>query len=267
MSHNKVSMYDIEPHVAEIYDQQENYINDVDLIRKLIGKRKSLRILEPFCGTGRILIPLVIDGHQAVGIDQAKVMLDRAHEKISQLPYDVQDRITLTKADVTSEDWPGDFDLVILGGNCLYELATAEEQEECILRASNSVKPGGYIYLDNSHMEGGLDESWQQLDIDEKAFPTGTCEDGTYIQTERERIWFDIAQRLVRYRRRTKILFPDGNSKTEEYMMQCHPPSKIEMQTWLENQGFTVEKVYGDRSGSSYEDTSSRAIFWAKKKY
>ena len=259
-------MYDIEPHIAEIYDQQENYTNDVELIRNLIGTRESLLILEPFCGTGRILIPLVTDGHHAVGLDQAKVMLDFARQKISQLPNVVQDRITLTKANVVNEVWPIGFDLVILGGNCLYELATAEEQKKCLLRASRSVNPGGYIYLDNNHMEGTLKESWQQLDMDEKAFPTGTCENGTRIQTERERIWFDIPGRVVRYRRRTKIVFTDGNIKTEEYTIQCHPPSKIEIENWLENYGFVVEQIFGDRAGNLYEETSNRAIFWAKKR-
>jgi SAM-dependent methyltransferase len=71
-------VYDIEPHIAEIYDQSETYTDDVKLIRKLINGRGPLRILEPFCGTGRILIPLALDGHETVGLDQAKGMLSRA---------------------------------------------------------------------------------------------------------------------------------------------------------------------------------------------
>ncbi|MBA7702108.1 hypothetical protein ES703_110865 [subsurface metagenome] len=258
-------MYDAEPHIAEVYDQIEALTEDVEIVRSLIGNRGPLCILEPFCGTGRILIPLADDGHSLVGLDQARGMLDRAHEKITQLSDEVRCRITLDEVDVTTDEWPKDFDLVILGGNCLYELATPEEQERCITCAATSLKSGGYVYLDNDHMEGTLHESWQQLDIDEKAFPTGTCEDGTYIQTERERIWFDIIRRLVRYRRRTIITFPDGNIKTEEYLAQCHPPSKVEMQTWLEKHGFVLEQMYGDRLGNPYEETSPRAIFWAKK--
>jgi len=265
MAQNKVSMYDVESHIAEIYDQQENYTNDVELIKKLIGGRESLRILEPFCGTGRIFILLLIAGHQVVGLDQAQVMLNRAQEKINQLPDEMKTRVALTKTDVLNEDWPLGFDLVILGGNCLYELATAEEQEKCIARASASLRPGGYVYLDNNHMEGTLSESWQRLDIDEKAFPTGTCKDGTKVQSERERFWFDIPQRLVKYRRSTRITFADGSIRTKEYIVQCHPPSKVEMQTWLEKYGLVVEQVFGDRAGNPYEDASNRAIFWAKK--
>ncbi len=265
MSHNKTNMYDVESHIAEIYDQTDAYTDDVELIRKLIGDRGPLRILEPFCGTGRILIPLALDGHELVGLDQAKGMLDRARTKVGQLPEQIQHRINLHEADVITDEWPVGFDLAVLGGNCLYELATAKEQEECIIRAFTSLKPCGYIYLDNDHMEGDLDISWQRFGV-RQGFPTGICSDGTRIDSTVETIWFDVSRRLARYRRRTIITFLDGNIKTEEYLMQCHPPSKVEMQTWLEKYGFVVKQVYGDRAGNPYNEESPRAIFWAEKK-
>ena len=120
-------MYDVEPHIVEVYDQQETSADDVELLRSLIGNRGPLRILEPFCGTGRIFIPLAGDGHSLVGLDQASGLLNCAHKKSTQLSDEVQCRITLAEADVTTDEWPKDFDLVILGGNCLYELATPEE--------------------------------------------------------------------------------------------------------------------------------------------
>jgi hypothetical protein len=79
------------------------------------------------------------------------------------LPDDVQKRIQLQCADVTVETWPTEFNLVVLGFNCFYELATAEEQEFCIYRASRACKTGGYIYVDNDHMEGDLDTAWQDM--------------------------------------------------------------------------------------------------------
>jgi SAM-dependent methyltransferase len=264
VSLNTINMYDIEPHIAEIYDNQENYSDDVELIRNLIGDRVALNILEPFCGTGRIFIPLALDGHNITGLDQARGMLERAHSKINKLPEDVRSRITLIEADVTSGDWPENFDLVILGGNCLYELATPEEQEKCIISAANSLKSGGYVYVDNDHMEGELDPSWQKTGITER-FPTGRCLDGTTIESEGETIWWDVRKRLVRYRRRTEVNFPDGSHMQKEHFVQCHPPSKVEVQSWLENHGFIVERVFGDRATGPYVETSERAIFWAVK--
>jgi SAM-dependent methyltransferase len=174
MSYNTTNAYDIEPHIAEIYDQVETCADDVALIRRLIGGRGPLRILEPFCGTGRILIPLALDGHTLVGLDQSKGMLDRARTKIAQLPEAVHNRITLAQADVISDPWPQGFDLVILGGNCFYELATPQEQEGCIISAAAALNPGGHVYVDNDHMEGELDKSWQNPGC-VGAFPPATA--------------------------------------------------------------------------------------------
>ena len=264
MSYNAINMYDIEPHIAEIYDQSETYTDDVELIRNLIGGRGPLRILEPFCGTGRILIPLALDGHELVGLDQARGMLDRAWAKISQLPQEVQRRITLFEADVTCEKWPEGFDLVILGANCFYELATPQEQERCIISAAASLNSGGHVYVDNNHMEGDLDESWQQSGVSE-GFPTGTCSDGTYVESTTETIWWDAPRRLVRFRRCTKVTLPDGSIIKKEYVQQKHPVSAVEVQAWLKIHGFVVERMYGDRAGNRYTEASKRAIFWAKK--
>jgi SAM-dependent methyltransferase len=256
-------MYDVELHVAEIYDQIETHTDDVALIRRLIEGRGPLRILEPFCGTGRILIPLALDGHEIVGLDQAQGMLDRARVKIERLPGDVQRRITLTRADVVDEEWPRGFDLVLLGGNCLYELATPEEQGGCFASAAASLNPGGYVYVDNDHMEGELDPSWQRSGVASGAFPTGTCADGTRVESTSEAIWWDAPRRLIRFRRRTRVTLPEGSVVESEYVQQKHPVSAVEVQTWLEAHGFVVERMYGDRAGNRYTDASGRAIFWA----
>ena len=113
MSENKNS-YEIDPHIAEFYDQHETQMDDVELIRRLVADRVRLRILEPFCGTGRILIPLAEDGHEMVGLDQSEQMLDRARTKIAELPPAVGKRITLIRADATAGDWPAGFDLLLL---------------------------------------------------------------------------------------------------------------------------------------------------------
>jgi SAM-dependent methyltransferase len=264
MSFNRATMYDIEPHIAEIYDQDETYTDDVELIRSLIGERKPLRILEPFCGTGRILIPLALDGHELVGLDRAKGMLTRARAKIDRLPPEAQARITLAEADVISEAWPRGFDLVILGGNCFYELATPREQETCITSAAASLNPGGYVFVDNDHMEGDLDESWQKPGV-RQGFPTGVCADGTQIESTTETIWYDVPRRLAKFRRRTKVTLPDGGIVEQEYVQQKHPVSAVEVQTWLETHNFVIERTFGDRAGNPYTETSERAIFWARK--
>ena len=62
------AVYDLEPHIAELYDRSQNYSDDVDLIRKLLPGGRKLRTLEPFCGTGRILVALAREGHSVVAL-------------------------------------------------------------------------------------------------------------------------------------------------------------------------------------------------------
>jgi hypothetical protein len=256
--------YDIDLCIMEIYDQLETQRDDVALLREQIGDRKSLKILEPFCGHGRIFIPLAQDGHKIVGIDKSTPMLDSARQKINNLPVKTQRNITLKQANVLTEEWPKGFNLVILGGNCLYELATPEEQETCICKAQQSLKPNGYLYLDNDHMEGELNQRWRKPGIG-KAFPTGVCADGTKVNGFTEVIWYDVANRLVRYRRTVVITTPDGNTKETEWFEQCHAPSTVEMKGWLKKYGFAIEKLWGGRDKSPYTDKSERAVFWARQ--
>ncbi len=258
--------YDLDPHVAEIYDQVETGSDDIELIRRLVVGMGRLRILEPFCGTGRILIPLALDGHEIIGLDGAKAMLDRARAKVAKLSEDVRRRITLTECDVLSTPWPEGFDLVLLGGNCFYELSTSEEQERCIASASTALKPGGCVYVDNNHMEGELERSWRVPGVKKTPFPSGVCTDGARVEGTSETVGFDAPRRLWRARRTITIAFPDGREVRHEYVHQKHPVSFGEVCGWLEAHSFVIERAFGDRAGNPYVDASPRAIFWVRKR-
>lgn len=54
MSHNKVNVFNVDAHIAEIYDQQQNFAEDVQRLLALIANRGPLRIFKPFCGTGEV---------------------------------------------------------------------------------------------------------------------------------------------------------------------------------------------------------------------
>jgi SAM-dependent methyltransferase len=259
------NQYDLDIHVAELYDQFETEQNDVELLRRLIAAQVPLRILEPFCGTGRLLLPLAQDGHELVGMDAAHFMLNRLRQKLSALPAEVAKRVRLVEGDVLELDCPSGFDLVILGGNCFYELASPEEQESCIARATQSLRPNGRLFLDNEHMEGPLDESWQQPGIHRTIFPQGTCADGVQLEGFTELLWFDAERRLTRRRRTIRMTYCDGRVEERSYIHQNRPPSTGEMSQWLAKHGFVVEQLFGDKNGSPYSDVSPRAVFWARR--
>lgn len=257
-----VNMYDIGTYVAEIYDQNENYIDDVLLIKKHLNNKK-INILEPFCGTGRISLPFAEEGHEVVGIDNAKGMLALYAKKVRNRNVP-SNKVKLINRDVLNYKWPEKFDLVILGGNCFYELATKEEQELCIKKAYNSLNNGGYIYIDNNHMEGDLDPSWQQKGIVRKSL-CGITDDGSTVETTMETIWYDVKKRLAKFKRRGKVIKSNGEIIESQYIQQKHPVSAYEVQLWLKKYNFDIIKKYGDRKGGPYSNDSPRAIFWGRK--
>jgi len=259
--------YDIDPHVAEIYDRHETGTDDIYFIRRLVQNRGKLRILEPFCGTGRILIPLAEDGHELIGIDLCTGILDRARSKSEKLAKEVRDRITLVNADVLSSRWPANVDMVILGANCFYELGLPEEQEKCIRKASEVLKQGGYLYIENDNMEGQLDKSWQNIGVKKNGWPSGVCSDGTRVETTVETLWVDKAKRLWHARRETTIHFPDGKKKQKSYETQTHPSSAVDIKEWLRKYCFEILGMYsGPNKKSSYRPGCDRAVFWARKR-
>lgn len=94
MAANKTNPYNIDRHIAELYDRIKTGMDDLDLIRKMIGVHTSPQVLEPFCGTGRLLIPLSEDGHIVHGLDQSQAMLDIAGQK--RMSYQAGGRMDLT---------------------------------------------------------------------------------------------------------------------------------------------------------------------------
>jgi hypothetical protein len=262
---NRADAYDaVDRYIEEIYDRHETQRDDIHLIVSLIGAPPAT-ILEPFCGHGRILLPLAQAGFDVVGLDLSDRLLESLGRRVGLLDPEIRGRISYRKADVLAEEWPTGFDVVVLGGNCFYELATADEQERCIEAAAAAVGNGGHLYLDNDHMEGNLDSSWRRLGIQGESFPTGKCSDGTAVEGTCETIWYDAGKRLVRFRRTATVRSPDGRVQRREWIQQKHPPSTSEMTTWLGRHGFRIEELWGDRHRSPYSAQSPRAVFWARR--
>jgi SAM-dependent methyltransferase len=254
-------------YTAELYDKTEDYADDVALIRDLLSNSGNLDILEPFCGSGRIMLPLLEDGHRVHGLDCDDAMIARTRVKLSDHGAHVAQRARITRMDAVDEDWPSGFDLVILGANCFYQLGSADEQEAMIRRAARSLRPGGRLYIENDNMEGPLDDSWCRLDDKPRPwkFPDGVCEDGTRVGSLIQVIHFDKPRRLWHARRRTLLERPDGTRQASDwYTVQTHPASAVDIQQWLGQYGFEILGRFRSTDRAIYRPGCARAIFWAQ---
>jgi hypothetical protein len=95
---------------------------------------------------------------------------------------------------------------------------------------------------------------------------SGICKDGFHVKNTRETVWFDVKQRLARFDQRYQITSPEGVITEYQFTQQKHPVSQVEVQIWLEKNGFQILSVYGDHSGNACQENSLKAIFWAQKR-
>ena len=260
------NIYDMDKHIPEIYDQLENNKNDLKFLLSKLKEMNSPKILEPFCGTGRLLLPLAKNGYQITGIDISKSMLKHLKSKIIKLEEDIQNNIELIQEDVLNINWSKNFDLIILGCNCLYELPTSQTQKTVIEKAFNSLNPGGLLFIDNDNMEGLLDKSWCDVGIEKKMFPSGICSHGVKIQGYAKPIWVNREKRLWKAQRRIEVVYPSGRQEERTYLQQKHPVSAEEVKGWLNEYGFKILKMYsGLKHKEKFKKGSKRATFLARK--
>ena len=267
MSRDNKQKYSADLHIAEIYDQIETQTEDVQLLTRLIGPREDLAIFEPFCGTGRIAIPLARKGHHLVALDESEGMLARLRQKLKHEPRVVRDRFRIIASPVFAVDWPARQDVVLLGGNCFYEVNSSDEQRALIHRAALALREGGHVYIDNDDHQSVVLSPGRRNPRGEprEAFPSGTCQDGTRLEGSTETAWYDIHGRFVHYVRRLTVTHPDGEVAHHEWRETCHPVVMAEILTWVKQAGFVVEETFGDRNGNPYGPKSPRAILWARR--
>lgn len=248
------------PILAELYDLEENFSDDVMLVQELISGKEELNILECFCGTGRLAIPLAEAGHKVTGIDIAQAMVERAREKVGKLSSEIQQRVNFIVDDVFDVDWGQGYDLILFTCNAFYELPSAELQERCIALAAKSLKPGGYLYVDNNDYKG----NWSHIPFGQEHITfDGTVADGTHLKCTRIDESFDEVTKVLRMQRVYYMRTPDSQERVFRLQGKKRPVTAMEITGWLEKNHFEIVGIYGDRQGNPYSKDSDRAIFWS----
>jgi SAM-dependent methyltransferase len=196
--------------VAEVYDISQpigSSVGDVEFYSRALAGLSG-RILEPACGTGRVLIPLLAAGHQVDGTDHSPDMLDlcRSHCEERDL------HPNLYEADMASFVKPNTYEAIILPRGSIRNLKGRDETFRTLECFHTSLTPGGRLLLDVTiplFVPGALPiiEHWvrdpyvytcETLVIEYNPFLDHTTRyaryakwaDGELIKTELHRYWF-----------------------------------------------------------------------------
>ena len=96
------------------------------------AKKLNGNILDVACGTGRVSIPLVLQGYNVLAIDISKTMLDQLQTKVSQLPSGAGSRIRTAKYDMADFDLAETFSLIIVPGRSFQALLNDRDQKSAL---------------------------------------------------------------------------------------------------------------------------------------
>jgi len=247
---------------ASVYDQCETGTDDVEFLLKVLGP-DPLRVLEAACGTGRILVPLARAGHDAAGFDMNEAMLARIAAKAAGL-----ENIAWHVADALAQPWGGDYDVVVLAGNVLFNIETGgdyrEAQRLLLRRAYDALRPGGHIYLDfDCHPRPA--RMFRPRKTQRVVF-AGTDSAGTHgTYSLMPGGGYDKAARTAYGPRRTEVTTREGRKIVQESVSRKRVLALKVVLAWLEELGFTPEQVWGGYDGKPAGRRAGRAIIYAKK--
>ena len=113
---------------------------------------RPLRVLELGCGSGRLLVPLVRDGCQVIGVDRSAAMLARCAERLARRGRAAQGRAQLVRADFRAlplADGAAErFPLIVCPFNGFMHLYTRHDVEQCLAEVRRLLAPGGLFAFD-----------------------------------------------------------------------------------------------------------------------
>ena len=111
-------------------------------VKTLAELAKGGRVLEFAIGTGRIALPLAQQGVPVAGIDNSEAMLDRLRAKPGA------DHIDARAGDMASTRVEGEFALVYLVFNTIFNLTTQDAQVACFENAARHLAAGGRFVIE-----------------------------------------------------------------------------------------------------------------------
>ncbi len=232
---------------SDLYDDPELYDRLFPATEQFYveeaGKRSG-RVLELGCGTGRLTVAIAQNGIDIVGADLSDSMLEAARRKVRLASVEVP----FVRADMSDLDLDEQFATILIPGNSLLHLLTNEELKQCLAGVRRHLAPGGRLIFDISKW----DMSRYARDPGQRypAFTQGeiTVDETTSYDAAaqvRNVVWYLSTPSASDFRKieyRLRVIFPQ------------------ELLLLLEIAGFRLEARYGEFTREPFEASSRRQV-------
>ena len=222
-------------------------------LNQLTGRGK--RVLELGCGTGRLTIPLALEGYAVTGIDIEESMLARAREKAAQQ----EANIDWVHGDVRDFDLRKQFDAVLFPANSIGHMLDNRSVEACLACVRQHLADDGRFMFQafNPILQVFTRDPDQRYPVAEYEDPNGR---GRVIVTESNT--YDRALQI------NNITWYYSFQDTQEEIAKSLPLRMFfpqELDSLLRNNGFDIIAKYGGFDNSPFSSESDRQILVCQK--
>lgn len=228
-----------------VYQHRDEQSADKEIANLLshLPIKRSGRVLDLCCGSGRHSRALARRGYEVVGVDLSPVLLALAEE------HNTYENLTFFQHDMREIPFENEFDIVVNLFTSFGYFATDEENQRVIQNMAKALKSGGEVVIDY------LNPPFVKANL----VPESTREiEGLLIEEKR---W--IEDSFVK----KSITIKDAEAaEPRQYLEQVRLFEAGEMEEMLKRAGFRAIQLFGDYSFAPYQaEKSQRMIFYAVK--
>jgi SAM-dependent methyltransferase len=243
--------------MADIYDAVYANADDLAFWLEVAEDAGPGPLLELASGTGRLMLPLARAGYEVTGVDTSPHMLARCRQRLANEPPEVQERVVVFEADMTSFALSREFALIFCAFGSFHHLSTVDQQLQCLQRCREHLRPGGTLVLDlinpDPVIESESDGVTSHPDISSGLAQTtdGRCI-RSWATVLRCRRSLQVNDCEITY----EITETNGivRQHTETFPMRFL--FRFELEHLLARSGFRIAALYGDYDRSAFADGS-----------
>lgn len=227
------------PEYLELYKHRNNSdaAKLVKVIQNSLAGKNIQSVLDMACGAGRHSILFAKDGYTVTGVDLSENLLKSAAQNAAEANV----QLTLYKSDLRALNLNRKFDLVLNVFTSFGYFEADEENFGLFKTAANHLREGGFFAFDY----------FNPVYLRENLVPMSINEFGPFKVEQ---------QRKIDGNRVQKNIIITRNNHTEEYMESVSLYDIEILRTQILKNGFVIDRIYGDYSGSEFSETDSKRI-------
>ena len=216
-------------------------------------------LLELGCGTGRLLVPLAIEGHSITGLDVSAAMLAAARAKVEAAH--LADRVTLVQGDMRQFELPARFALAFIPINTFMHCYDMQQQLACLSCIRRHLHSGGKLVIDvfNPDLQTLVESDGRLIS------------EGTVVNPQTGQIIHRLYTRRLDMATQTQditFIMDEINStgavRRSLFPFRMRFVFRYEMELLLRATGYSLEAVYGSYDLEPFDSHSEKMIFVAR---